>query len=94
MIEATRNAELRLDADVALENLSVVSDAADDADNPVLGQSCPLAETALGAGEASDLRLVGPYRLVDRRLTYCEAVVPALSLVVGTSALVCIHLKI
>jgi len=42
--ETTRNAELRLDSDIALKNLTVIPDTADDADDPVLRQAGLLAE--------------------------------------------------
>src|SRR5947199_6689709 len=65
LIQTARNAELRAGADVALIDLAVVADVADDARRPVLGEAELLAVFAFGADEAHDVRLLGFQRVAD-----------------------------
>src|SRR5262245_9338533 len=71
-VDATADAELRARSHVALEYFAVVADLLDDAHDPVLGQAKLLAEIALDAQQAPDLRLVRLQCFVDILGGYAE----------------------
>src|SRR3954468_2709985 len=64
-IQPARDLELRSFADVALVDLAIIADMADDAGGPVLGQAEVFAVGALGADQAHHVRFLRLERLVD-----------------------------
>src|SRR5215471_14492063 len=65
LVKAARDVQLRLRPDIALVDLTVIADMANDASSPVLGKSEILAVTTLGADQPHDIWLFGFQRLVD-----------------------------
>src|SRR5260370_26142009 len=65
LVEAARNLELGLAADIAIVNLAVIADMADDAHRPVLGQPEVLAVSAFGADQPHHIRLLRLQGFVD-----------------------------
>src|SRR3984893_3263457 len=65
LIETARDAELRVDADIAIIDFAIVADIANDARSPIPGKPELLAVAAYGADEPSDLRLLRSERVVD-----------------------------
>src|SRR5215207_11420007 len=65
LVEPARDAERGAIADVALVDLAIIADMANDPKRPVPRQSEPLAVFALGADETHHLGLFRSHRLVD-----------------------------
>src|SRR6516165_9912246 len=58
VVEAARDLELGAGADIAVKGFAVIADRLDDLGEPVLGQPKLLAEIAVGAEGAFQIRLV------------------------------------
>src|SRR5271166_1994094 len=71
-VQAPRNAELRMGADVAVEDLAVIPLGADGVGRPGVGEAERLAEIALRADEPLDRWLLRLQRVVDRLRTDAE----------------------
>src|SRR3954467_1527379 len=65
LVEAAGNAEFRAGADVALVDLAVIADVADDPRRPVFGQAEILAIGAFGADQPHHVGFFRFQRLVD-----------------------------
>src|ERR1700694_1197933 len=65
LVQSAGNAEFRSRADIALVDLAVIADVADDADSPIPGQAEFLAIGAFGADQPHDIGLLRFQRLVD-----------------------------
>src|SRR5262249_22528126 len=80
MIQSARDAERRLDADVAVIDLGIVADVPEDAHDPILGEPDLLPVIPFGADEPLDVGLCRSERLVDGlradarllRVQHCE----------------------
>src|SRR4029077_2160789 len=64
-VQPARNLQFRFGADIALVNLAVVADMADDAGGPIPGQAEILAVGAFSADQPHHVRLLRLQRLVD-----------------------------